>query len=59
MYESFYDLKNLANSLGLGNGLRSVNTSEIQIMRVEKKYPNKNFYKTSFDQERFEEVKVD
>jgi len=55
-HEDFFDIKSLEANLAFGN--QSVKIGELRIVKLEKLYPNKMFYKTSFSEDDFLEIET-
>jgi len=60
-YDSFFDLKNLAEQSLIGTNLTDSNGEAIKItsvsmFRFEKESPQKNFFKTSYSEKEFSEI---
>lgn len=55
-HEDFFDIKSLEANLAFGN--QNVKIGELRIVKLEKLYPNKMFYKTSFSEDDFSEIET-
>jgi len=55
-HEDFFNIKSLESNLAFGN--QSVKMGELHIVKLEKLYPNKMFYKTSFCEDDFLEIET-
>jgi len=55
-HEDFFDIKSLETNIVFGN--QTVKIGELRIIKLEKLYPNKMFYKTSFSEDDFSETET-
>lgn len=62
-HESFFDMKDLSNQilppLLRNNENESFKISDIRVLQVDRNYPKSFFYKTSYADEEFQEIKLD